>query len=178
MIDKNIVKNYTNALFSKATNDNIVEIIYKQLCFLNEAFSSDVNLRNSMNYPVLSMNTKTEIITYIAEHFEMEELVKNFLLIVLQNSRLGFLNDIVVLFNKMMLDSKFIKIVDVTSAGKLNKKQQKWVLDYIEEKLKQKTQINFLVNNALIAGITIEYDSICLDYSVNAMIDKIKNSFK
>ncbi len=177
MIDRNLVRNYATAVFTSALESGVADLVYDQLRAVNDAFHSDTEIKNMMNYPITTIKDKMGIIEDMAKTFSIENIVKNFLLILVANSRVYILEEVVLLYNKFLYDSKSVKLVDVISATILDKKQQEWIFNHLENSLKQKISISFKQDSSLLAGLVVQYDSMSIDYSVGGVVKKLQDAF-
>ncbi|ABV73940.1 F0F1 ATP synthase subunit delta [Rickettsia canadensis str. McKiel] len=178
MNKNNLIGNYTIALFNNAMVDNIQDKVFEEITSINSIITDNVDIREFLFSPIVNKNDKIKAINSLAKNTKINTIVYNFLLLLIKNFRMTILSDIISVFNKLLCESKNIKIVQVISANKLKPKEQEWIKSHIEKELNQKTEILFDIDSNIIGGIVIKYDSMLQDYSIKGSLDKITKVLK
>ncbi|WP_347939100.1 ATP synthase F1 subunit delta [Rickettsia oklahomensis] len=178
MNKNNLIGNYAIALFNNAMVDSIQDKVFEEITFINSIITDHFDIRECLFSPIVNRNDKINVVNSLVKNTKIHTIVHNFLLLLIKNSRITILSDIVSIFNKLLYESKNIKIVQVISANKLQPKEQEWIKSHIEKELDQKTEILFAIDNTIIGGIVIKYDSMLQDYSIKGSLDKIMKVLK
>ncbi|MCZ6903454.1 MAG: ATP synthase F1 subunit delta, partial [Rickettsia endosymbiont of Ixodes persulcatus] len=178
MNKNNLIGNYAIALFNNAMVDNIQDKVFEEITSINSIITDNFDIREFLFSPIVNKNDKINAVNSLAKNTNINTIVHNFLLLLIKNSRMTILSDIVGVFNKLLYESKNIKIVQVISANKLQPKEQEWIKSHIEKELNQKTEILFDIDSTIIGGIVIKYDSMLQDYSIKGSLDKITKALK
>ncbi|MFY9589364.1 ATP synthase F1 subunit delta [Rickettsia endosymbiont of Halotydeus destructor] len=178
MTQKNLSKNYAFALFNNGKDNNSEEEIYEQIKVINQAINDNIDIKKVMSSPIIHKLHKIKAIQLLAKTFKINNIVQNFLLLLIKNSRMSILEEIVKIYHQLLDESKNIKAVEVISAKILKSQEQDWAQKYIEEILKQKIDIHFTLEPSIIGGLVIKYDSILQDYSIKGSLEKIAKTLK
>ncbi|MFP3120939.1 F0F1 ATP synthase subunit delta [Rickettsia sp. R2] len=174
----NLIENYAVALFNNAMVDNIQDKIFEEITSINRIITDNFDIREFLFSPIVNKNDKINAVNSLAKNIKISTIVQNFLLLLVKNSRTAILSNIVDAYNTLLYESKNIKIVQVISANKLQPKEQEWIKSRIEKELNQKTEILFDIDNTIIGGIVIKYDSMLQDYSIKGSLEKITKALK
>jgi len=178
MVQNNLVQNYAVALFNNAKSDNIQDKIFEEITIVNSIIEDNFEIKEFLFSPIVNKNDKINVVNSLVKNTKFNKIVNNFLLLLIKNSRTTILSNIVGMFNKLLYESRNIKIVQVISANKLQPKEQEWIKSHIEKELNQKTEILFDIDSTIIGGIVIKYDSMLQDYSIKGSLDKIAKTLK
>lgn len=178
MTREKLIKNYAFALFNNGQNNNSEEEIFEQIKVINQAINDNIDIKKVMSSPIIHKLHKINAITLLAKTLKINNMVQNFLLLLIKNSRMSILSEIVKAYHQLLDESKNIKKVQVTSVKLLQSQEQDWLKNYIEEQLKQKAEIIFTLDPTIIGGVVIKYDSILQDYSVKGSLETIAKTLK
>lgn len=178
MINQNLVKNYATALFSWAKDVGAENKVLDQLTIMSEAIFGDPAIKETLCSPIVNNNFKIKTIESVTKKFNLHNLVGDFLLLLIKNSRMAILPFIITLYRQLLEESNNIKMIQVTSAKILQTEEQDWVRNYLEEDLKQEVAINFNQDESIIGGLIIQYGSIVEDYSIAGTLEKIGKTLK
>lgn len=178
MVNNTLVRNYTVALFDNALAKTLEDKIFEQITIIDQFINDNPQIKSVMFSPVVKDIDKCKIIELITKNFNIESIVKQFLLILIKHSRMPILSNIVVLYQQLLNKSRNIKMVTITSAKILHSEEKEWLTKYLEDDFQQKAAINFNQNQSVIGGIIIQYDSIVRDYSIAGMLEKIMKTLK
>ena len=72
------------------------------------------------------------------------------------------------------MESKGIKFVKVSSAFKLEKKEMEFIRNLLESKLDKKVELEHSVDESLLGGVVVKYDSNLIDCSLQGVLDRIQ----
>lgn len=178
MIDTRLVRNYSLALFENVDNNRLADKILEQIKIINRLVQANQEVKNILCSPIVQYNDKLQIIESITENLNIEPILQQFLILLLKNSRISILPNVVVYYQELLNKSRNIKMVKVTSSKNLQEEEQKWLQKYLEDSLKEKIIITYDCDKALIGGIVIKYDSILLDYSIAGILKKLQKNIK
>ena len=173
-----LIQNYAVALFNNAEIGNIQDKIFEEITFINDVIEGNAKIKDLLSSPIVNKTDKIELINSLMKNVKANQITENFLLLLIKNSRTSILPNIVEFYNKLLNESKNIKIVQIISANKLKPTEQKWVKSNIEKELNQEVKLNFELDPTIIGGIIIKYDSILQDYSIKGSLDKIARTLK
>lgn len=178
MINNKLVRNYTSALFDNALASSLEDKVLQQITIINQFIEDNSQIKAVIFSPIVKDVDKCKIIEFFTETFNIESIVKRFLLILLRHSRMPILSNIVVLYQQLLNNSRNIKMVKVTSSKSLQTREKEWLTQYLADDFQQKVAINFCQSQSIIGGIVVQYDSIVRDYSIAGMLEKITKTLK
>lgn len=171
-----IIKNYAQALFENAKDNNILDQVYEELESINQIIQNEQALSSIIISPIIKKTEKINLINIIEKHLNIEKIVKDFLFILIKNSRMDSLGGINNYYLKLLNESKNIKVVKVISSKKILIKEQSKLKKLLEERLKMKVKMELAIDDSIIGGIVFQYDSKILDFSILGVLKKIKKS--
>ena len=107
----------------------------------------------------------------------VDELLKRFLYVLVDNDRFGYLNEISEEFHKMVTYKSDIALVEVTSMKKLNEDQLEQLTNLLKKRLNVKNiKINNIVDEKIIGGIKCVHDGQIIDLSIKNKLETLKSS--
>ena len=131
-------------------------------------------MRNVLCSPVIDHAVKVRLVDLVVTKYQFEEISKQFLYVLIKNARCLLLPRISSMLNELIAATKGVKLVEVSSAFKLDTKEIKFIQEFLETELGKKIELLTNVDTSLIGGVIIKYDSNLIDYSVQGALDRIK----
>ena len=172
LYDQELANKYASSLFDVSLNNESRLSIKSQLDFIYEVLSVDKTLSNLVFKKSAPYYIKLSIIITLFAEIEISDIVKNFLQILLKNNRFHCLHDVISKFNKLILESEGVKMVDLTVVNNdqdfINSIQHD-----MEKKLNSKVVVNSLEDKSIIAGFIIKIDNMMIDYSFRSKLNKL-----
>ncbi len=170
------LSNYAEALFLIAEEDGCLDLVQSELCGVKAIIEENPDYTNILDTPALP---KEERLRLVEEAFSsLSENVKNLIKILTEKREthaFGRLySDFLALYNKRM----GIIPVEVISAVELSEEEKEKLCKKLSEKLSGSVVISNTVDKAILGGIILRYDSVQLDGSVKARLDKIAGSLR
>ncbi len=171
------VQNYTEALFETASSQDNLEVIRKDLESLRETFRQN-DLQKQLNSPLLTENQKKETVEFLAKKLHLNKTTLNFLYILAENKNIDLILQIADMFEDMALEKEgFIKVL-VETAQELTQTQQKKLQDGLEKKLKKDVILSYKLNENLLGGLILHYQSIQIDDSLKSKLSALEKLMK
>lgn len=174
MSKEKIIRNYANSLFELAQNAKSEEVIYKEFIQITDIILSSDKLYNFLCSPIILSDHKQKMMNSITQKLKCNELLLQFFYILIDNMRVNVVNQIKEHYYNLLLTSQGIKIVDIIAADKLADKQLEKIKSHLEQELNMIVKINVTIDESLISGVVIKYDSSLFDCSVVGMLQTIK----
>ena len=169
-----IAEEYAKALFGLSANDKLKDID-DDLHIICQALDENPDAIKVLTYPNISINNKKELINNITKN--VDELLKRFLYVLVDNDRFGYLNEISEEFHKMVTYKSDIALVEVTSMKKLNEDQLEQLTNLLKKRLNVKNiKINNIVDEKIIGGIKCVHDGQIIDLSIKNKLETLKSS--
>ena len=170
-----IARPYAQAAFDNAVESKTVAQWQEMLVFAAEV---------SANETIKTLLTGSLAAEKLAEIFngvcgeQLDQQGQNLIKILAENRRLQALPDISVLFNQLKADFDKEIDVDVTSAVKLNKKQQTDIGASLEKRLARKVKLNCSVDPELVAGVLIKAGDTVIDGSLRSKLNRLSDALQ
>lgn len=176
MYGMRIVNNYAQSLLAVLKNKQEQDIGIQELIDLSVGTFADKDLCLVINSPVVSFDTKGKILDQVMHEMKLSQIIASFMKILIKNHRFSLLSEIIECCKHIMLSDKGITIVEVRSVKVLDEKDLQVVMSFLEAKLGNKLLVNKVIDNNLIGGVMIKYNSNMIDASVAGAINYVKNS--
>ena len=168
---------YARALLKSATDAKIETDVYKEMQTLAKSYAEVPQLRQTIDNPMLSKDTKQALLlTAVGE--ESSELTKVFISLVLKEDRENVMqfiaNSYVTLYRqqKNVIRGRLITAAAVSPATEQKMRQM------VESKTNGTVEFETEVNPDIIGGFILEYDTYRMDASVKSKLNSILNSLK
>jgi F-type H+-transporting ATPase subunit delta len=170
-----IARPYAKAAFDHAVENKTIAQWQEMLVFAAEV---------TKNETVKSLLTGSVAAEKLAEIFngvcgeQLDLQGQNLIKILAENRRLQALPEISVMFNQLKADYDKEIDVDITSAVKLNKKQQTDLGKSLEKRLARKVKLNCSVDPELIAGVLIKAGDTVIDGSLRSKLNRLSDALQ
>ena len=168
---------YARALLKSATDAKIETDVYKEMQTLAKSYAEVPQLRQTIDNPMLSKDTKQQLLlTAVGE--KPCELTKAFISLVLKEDRENVMqfiaNSYVTLYRqqKNVIRGRLITAAAVSPATEQKMRQM------VESKTNGTVEFETEVNPDIIGGFILEYDTYRMDASVKSKLNSILNSLK
>lgn len=169
-----IVKNYSQALYSRAQKSGLEDKVLEQLLALNKIVLHSPKVMQAFCSPIVDNKIKKKLLDLIASKLNFEKATINFLYTLIENSRFSLIFEMLDDFSKIIALSKNIKYIQVSSAYKLGKKEIDLISGILELEIGKKVKLETNIDPSLIGGVVIQYDCNLIDCSVSGALNRIK----
>jgi F-type H+-transporting ATPase subunit delta len=160
-----VARVYANALFEAAREQNKLEPVGEQLAALVEAEREVPELRELLRNPQLDPR---------ARRAALEDVLRNFLLVLADKGRAGQLEEIAAEFERLVAEAEGVVHAQLTTAVQLSEKDAGKLLQQIEQASGRKVEATRAVDPDLIGGIVLQVGSHRLDASVRGRLDRLR----
>ena len=168
---------YARALLKSATDAKIETDVYKEMQTLAKSYTEVPQLRQTIDNPMLSKDTKQQLLlTAVGE--KPCELTKAFISLVLKEDRENVMqfiaNSYVTLYRqqKNVIRGRLITAAAVSPATEQKMRQM------VESKTNGTVEFETEVNPDIIGGFILEYDTYRMDASVKSKLNSILQTLK
>jgi len=173
-----VVNRYANALADVVVSERAgidPTSAISQLRSFNEAVESSHELRIVLASPAISTARKRTVIRRLADHLNLDRIIRNFLLVLTDHRRAAALKQVVDAFD-IVLDERlgFLR-ADVTSASELGESQKQQLSAQLERIASSKVRMKFSVDPSLIGGVTAKVGSKVYDGSVRGQLAVLRH---
>jgi len=168
---------YAKALFEVANEKKSVTKVLKDIKNIQNAVP-DKNLLQYLNSPLLKESQKKELIQTFSKLLKLNIITKNFLNVLVKDGHLNDLETILNAFNNINLKKNNMINVFVETAEPLSEIQEKRLKLGLEKKLKKEVILSYKLNENLLGGLILYYDSIQIDDSLEHKLKNIETIMK
>ena len=165
---------YASALYDLAVEKKIVDLVLKDLIFLQKCIQENRDLKLLTKSPLIISSDKLNIFEKILSKQESDNLTNAFLKVISSNKRFPKLSSIISQFLKINSQKRGDVLADVTSADELSDSQKNGIKDQLKQILGEKLSLNFNVDKKIIGGLIVKVGSKMVDSSLATKINKLK----
>jgi F-type H+-transporting ATPase subunit delta len=148
--------------------------VREQLEQIVTAESEVPELRELLRNPQLDPRTRAAALEDVLSGGD--ELLRNFLLLLADKSRIGALEEIAQEFERLVSEEEGILTAELTTAVELSDEDERRLLKQIEEASGRKVEATRQVDPDLIGGIVLQVGSHRLDASVRGRLDQLRRA--
>ena len=163
---------YARALFDAARDEGRLEPVREQLAQVVAAESEVPQLRELLRNPQLDPRVRSATLEELLAG--SDELLRNFLLLLVDKARAGQLEEIAREFERMVAEHEGIVHAELTTAIELSDEEARDLLGRIEQSTGRKVEATRKVDPSLIGGIVLQVGSHRLDASVRGRLDRLR----
>lgn len=170
-------KKYAEALFDAAKEKQDLTTVFQNLNDLQNVLGDQTLLKN-LDSPLLQKEQKKEIISLISKKLQLTDTTTNFLHLLTDDRCFGIFNDILQDFEKMYMQDAGIVQVSVQTVMPLTQTQEKKLKEGLSKKLKKEVVLSYKLNENLLGGLILDYNSTQIDDSVLSKLSAIEELMK
>jgi F-type H+-transporting ATPase subunit delta len=163
---------YARALFDAALDGDKLEPVREQLAQVVAAEAEVPELRELLRNPQLDPRARAAALQDLLA--DGEELLRNFLLVLVDKGRAGQLEEIGREFERLVARHEGIVHAELTTAIELSDDEARELLARIEESSGRKVEATRKVDPGLIGGIVLQIGSHRLDASVRGRLERLR----
>jgi F-type H+-transporting ATPase subunit delta len=164
-------RRYAEAAFEVARSSGSLDDWEEQLAAV-AAILADPALNRAFTSPVVPRERKEELI--LATFPEMESRVRNFLVLLVRQDRLGVLPDILATFRALLNEHRGVQVVEVTTSEPLEASERDEVAARLAQHLGRQVLIETRVDTNIIGGLVARVGDQVLDGSVRGRLDRLR----
>jgi F-type H+-transporting ATPase subunit delta len=167
---------YARALFEAARDRNRVDAVREELGDFVAAQRDVPELRELLRNPQLDPRVKASALGELLGG--EEELVRNFLLLLVEKGRVAEIEEIAREFERLVAQAEGILDVELTTAVELSDEEARDVIEQIAQASGRKVAATRSVDPDLIGGIVLQAGSMRLDASVRGRLNRLRTELK
>ncbi|HCU58764.1 MAG TPA: ATP synthase F1 subunit delta [Alphaproteobacteria bacterium] len=174
---KNIAKQYALSLFDAAEEQGKIKQVCDDIQKLEVMLKDDVILKD-LNSPLIKKAQKNELIALISKTLKLNIITTNLLKVLADNKRFDVLKEIFGAFEDINLKKSGILKVLVETAEPLSATQEKKLKEGLQKKLKKDVILSYKLNENLLGGLILYYDSVQIDDSIKSKLKTMEQMMK
>ncbi|HEY8842626.1 MAG TPA: ATP synthase F1 subunit delta [Gaiellaceae bacterium] len=165
---------YARALFEAAQEKGRLEPVRDQLEQVVTAAAEVPELRELLRNPQLDPRARAAALEDVLAGGD--ELLRNFLLVLVDKGRIGALELIAEEFERLVAEAEGVLSAELTTAIELSDDDERRLLKQIEDASGRKVEATRQVDPELIGGIVLQVGSHRLDASVRGRLDRLRRA--
>ena len=174
MVKSNVAFKYATALFKALKNPENQDIALGELSLLCKALSSFAKKLDIINSQAYEQNSKIDFAKQISQILNLSDIVSNLFILMAKNYRLNLISELFEEYKKIYFKKNNQTVVTVISSSDLNEKIQKSITSELQSHLNSKILLATEVNEDIIGGLIIKFNSFVLDNSVINHLNNVK----
>jgi len=175
VINNALAKRYAKALVQLGSEGGLIDRFRDELAIVDTLFRTNSELRAAFADPALTQEQKKNIMKELADKAASSELVRNFLLLLVDKNRVAFLGQIVQTYEKLADEFSGVIRPVITTAFPLDDSQVAAIQGALEKKSGMKVIPQMVVDQSLLGGIVTQIGDIAYDNSVKTQLKRIKD---
>jgi len=160
---------YADALFSLTEENGVTDHVKQHFSAFLDAYGEDE--KRFFFHPGVTQKEKKDVLRQSLE----DTLFRNFLFVLLDNDRLGMINDIHEAFEKRIMQSGKKKRVYVYVPKALTQSDKKRIKTLMKNKLSADIDLQEKVDSTLKGGLRIEYDGKVWDGTIQHLLKTMQD---
>ena len=169
-----IAKRYAKSLMDTTKSDGIsAEKMLEDLKNIEAILKSSDELYFAMTNPIISVQDKEEIIDAVFNK-DANETARNMLKLLIDKNRFNFIYSIINHFRELTDELNNTVNVNVTCAIELDENRKNEIQTKLREKLNKTVNVDYEINENIIAGLVYKIGDDVIDTSVFHKIEELK----
>ncbi len=166
---------YTKAVYRLAYEANSLDLLEKDFLKLKEILNQSSDLKKFIKNPTHKYSVINNVIDALTKHFTFSDLFSRFLKVLNKNRRFSFLDKIVNNFFDLLLNERGEMLATLKLSHAISDSEKADIVKKLDEILKKKINISFLVDPSLLVGSILKIGSTMIDTSAKTRLDNLLN---
>lgn len=168
-----ITVRYARAIYQAASEEKVIDEVNDDITALSAIIKESPEFSSVINSPTLKISQKKDILEVLFKG-KMTDLTLNFLVLLVENKREMYIEDICRNFHDQYKKDQGIKEAVFTTTYKLDDASRAQVEKKIANIFSSKIKLNEKVDEDIIGGFTLKVDDQLVDASIASQLIKIK----
>ena len=178
MSNNRVAGRYAKSLLDLAVEKNQLEVVYKDMLFLQQACNTSRDLVLMLKSPVVSADKKQAVLDAISKD-RISELTASFNKLLIRKGRETELPEVIETFISMYKKYKNIHVVNLTSAVELSEEAKNAIINKVKADANiGQIELNTQVDPELIGGFVLQVGDSLIDTSVASELKQIRKQFQ
>ena len=169
-----IAKRYAKSLMDLTKDSEIsAQTMFNDLKNIEAILKNSNDLYFAMTNPIISAKDKEEIIDAVFNQ-DANEIARNTLKLLIDKNRFSLVYSIINYFSELLDKLNNTINVSVTCAIELDENRKNEIQTKLNEKLKKTVNVDYNINESIIAGLVYKIEDNVIDTSVYHKIEELK----
>lgn len=169
-----VAERYAQALFDLALEHDKLETFLDQLQAVENVFESSSAFRHLLLHPGIERTERRSALRDLAEEWGLEEMIRNFLFILLDNERVQKLEEIERAYRELVDEHQGNVRATVTSAVELDDDQRDAIRDVLSDATGKDVILETELDESLIGGAVTRLGDMEFDGSVKNHLEQLR----
>ena len=165
---------YAQALFELANEDKSLTKVEEQVVAISRLINESEEFRYLIKNPTTSIEDLTRVIETISEKNNFDNLLKRFLVFLIQKRRFFYLEKILSDFIEVCSKARGEIKAELFSAKELNETDISKIKEELSQNFGAKIQLNYKFDPSLIGGLVLKVGSTMVDNSIKNKLQQIQ----
>ena len=168
-------KRYALALFELSDESKKLEVVEEQITALLKLVSDSKDFSNLIKDPTSNQDDLIKVITKISDNFKLDNLIKNFLIFLVNKRRFFYVEQIMKSFVEICSEKRGELKAELKSAKELSSDEINKITDELTKNFSSKIKLNYKYDKSLIGGLIVQVGSTMVDTSIKNKLQQIEN---
>ncbi len=165
---------YAQALFELATEDSSLPKVEEQVVAISKLINESEEFKDLIKNPTTRLDDLTKVIEIISEKNNFDNLLKRFLVFLIQKRRFFYLEKILVDFSEICSRARGEIKAELFSAKELNETDISKIKEELSQNFGAKIKLNYKYDPSLIGGLVLKVGSTMVDNSIKNKLQQIQ----
>ena len=166
---------YSLALYELSNEGNSLDIVEQHSSAVLKLINSSKDFNNLIKDPTGNQEDLILVINKISESFKLNDLVKNFMIFLVNKKRFFYLEKILKNFIEICSEKRGEIKAEIQSAKELSNEEIKKINEDLTKNFSSKMRLNYRHDKSLIGGLIVKIGSTMVDTSIKNKLQKIEN---
>jgi len=168
-------KRYALALFELSEESKKIDVIEEQVNAILQLITASKDFNNLIKDPTINQDDLVKVITKISDNFKLDDLIKNFLLFLVNKRRFFYVEQIMKGFVEICSEKRGELKAELKSAKELSGDELNKITDELTKNFSSKIKLNYNHDKSLIGGLIVQVGSTMVDTSIKNKLQQIEN---
>jgi F-type H+-transporting ATPase subunit delta len=174
LITNAIARRYAKALVQLAAEEKRVELIHGELTRFEKVLAAQSALRSVLINPAYGIDEKRAIMKDVMVRLDISGTVANFLLLILERGRIGFLSAIIASYGAYADEISGVVRPTLYTAMPLEADKVQGIKDALATTTGKKVVLTVEVDPSLIGGVVTKIGDMIYDGSIRTQLNQIE----
>ena len=166
---------YSLAIYELAEEGKYVQEIEDQSTALIKLINESKDFESVIKNPINNKEEQINVVIRICEHYNFNNLLKNFLCFLIEKRRLFFVQNILKNFVDLCSQKRGEVKAKLTAAKKLSSDEINKIKDDLSKDFTNKIKLEYKYDPKLIGGLIIQVGSVMIDTSIKTKLKQLEN---
>ncbi len=169
-----IARRYAAALADVALEHKSADAVKRDLSAFVTAFFGSPDLRNVVESPAVNRDLKQRVVEEVAARMGMDDAVRNFILVLVDNRRTNLLREIEKALSEELNARLGIAEAEVTTARELGALERERLTEALKRLTGKEIDARFEEDRSLLGGAVVRVGSQVYDGSVREQLNRLR----